>query len=112
MEPPLLPPSFGLVTALAIPAAAFPVHPLAPRGWADTLTFFRPGARYRGPWDDEGAPPPDDTPSIPPLPFADDRSPLTDRERAVWGAFAVMLAFTLFAFLAVVVFAHTPMNAN
>lgn len=112
MEPPLLPSPLGLVTALSGPAVAAPVRRQALPGWADTLTFFRPGARYRGPWDDEGAPPPDDTPAIPPLPFADDRSPLTDRERAVWGVFAALLAFTLFAFVAVVVFAHTPMNAN
>lgn len=106
MEPPLLPP--GLVPAFAL---AF----LSPRRtrrppWRRQTLAFRAGLRYRGPWDD-GSPPPDDAPLVPPLPY-DDGSPLTDRERAAWGAFAVMLAFTLLAFVTVVLFTHSPMNAN
>jgi hypothetical protein len=80
----------------------------APRPWRDTLTFFRPGVRYRGPWEDDG--PPEDAADLYPSPF-DDR-PLTTAERAVYAAFGVMVCLTLLAFLVVVAVAHSPFNAN
>jgi hypothetical protein len=107
MEPPcFLPASDSLPHSLAPPSR--PPFVAGASRWADTLTFFRPVPATVVPGTTRARPPPDDTPAIPPLPFADDRSPLYRWRARVWGVFAALLAFTLFAFLAVVVFAHTP----
>jgi hypothetical protein len=88
------------------PAFAFATSPaprrrVRPDRFADRLLFFRPGVRFRR-WEEE----PNE-----PAPPAEEK-PLTPTERALYMGFAIWVGFTFLALFVLVIFLHTPGNAN
>ena len=87
--------------AFVTPSLRPPRRRAAPDRFADRLLFFRPGVRFPR-WQEEPhepAPPPEE-------------KPLTPTERALYIGFAVWVGFTFFLLFGLVIFLHTPGNAN
>jgi hypothetical protein len=73
----------------------------APDRFGDRLLFFRRGTNFPR-WREE--------PSEPPL--VPQEKPLTSTERALYIGFAIWVGFTFLALFTLVIFLHTPGNAN
>lgn len=88
---------------LAFAALNPPTESIADERYADTLTFYRPGARFpRRRWEDSpGEPPP-----------VEEEKPLTPTERALYLGFAVWVGFTFLALFVLIILLHSPTNAN
>ena len=99
---------FNLLVPYPLPVLTT-VSPYSP--WQtshDCLLFFRPGVKYRGPWDD-AAP---ETPGDPPVPVEEEQPPLTTLEWAFYLVFGGMVTCTFLALATVIWLGHTPIFAN
>ncbi len=81
-------------------AAPTPRRAISNRRFADTALFRRTGRFQYGGGGDAPEPAPAEEP------------PLTDTERALYIGFACWVGLTFFTLFALVIFMHTPGNAN